>query len=172
MISESLPLSRRAFVAGCAATCGMALVGCGGGTVHGSALGLIDSDSVDQFSTLSEALQTCSTSRMTLDITPTDTSAEVTAAREHRAESRSIARLLTPESVAVIGASPGGFGTILAQNAWWPVLRTLGTRPFFGGRLMVSRAGKAFDAEGTLVDDAVRESLRGFLDGFARFAAG
>jgi NAD(P)H-dependent FMN reductase len=28
----------------------------------------------------------------------------------------------------VIGASPGGFGTILAQNGWLPVLRTLGTR--------------------------------------------
>ena len=40
---------------------------------------------------------------------------------------------------AVIGASPGGFGTILAQNAWLPVLRTLGTKPWFGGRLMVSR---------------------------------
>lgn len=36
--------------------------------------------------------------------------------------------------VAVIGASPGGFGTALAQNAWLPVLRTLGMRPWFGGR--------------------------------------
>src|SRR5260221_14547038 len=46
--------------------------------------------------------------------------------------------------VAVIGASPGGFGPILAQDAWLPVLRTLGTCPWFGGRLMVSRAGKVF----------------------------
>ncbi len=81
-------------------------------------------------------------------------------------------RVFGGRAVAVIGASPGGFGTILAQNAWWPVLRTLRTRPFFGGRLMVSRAAKAFDAEGNLVDDAVRENLRGFLDDFARFAAG
>ena len=28
--------------------------------------------------------------------------------------------------VALIGASPGGFGTILAQDAWLAVLRTLG----------------------------------------------
>jgi len=28
----------------------------------------------------------------------------------------------------VIGASPGGFGTILAQNGWLPVLKTLGAR--------------------------------------------
>ncbi|SEG41570.1 Acyl-CoA synthetase (NDP forming) [Nonomuraea solani] len=56
--------------------------------------------------------------RMTLDLTPTDTSTEVTAAREHRAESRSIARLLTPGSVAVIGASrePGGVGQTVLRN--------------------------------------------------------
>ncbi|WP_246080398.1 bifunctional GNAT family N-acetyltransferase/acetate--CoA ligase family protein [Nonomuraea mesophila] len=56
--------------------------------------------------------------RMTLDLTPTDTSAEVTAAREHRAEARSIARLLTPGSVAVIGASrePGGVGQSVLRN--------------------------------------------------------
>ncbi|MGN9841633.1 bifunctional acetate--CoA ligase family protein/GNAT family N-acetyltransferase [Nonomuraea sp. H19] len=56
--------------------------------------------------------------RMTLDLTPTDTSAEVTAAREHRAESRSIARLLTPGSIAVIGASrePGGVGQTALRN--------------------------------------------------------
>ncbi|MEV0632399.1 bifunctional acetate--CoA ligase family protein/GNAT family N-acetyltransferase [Nonomuraea wenchangensis] len=56
--------------------------------------------------------------RMTLDLTPTETSAEVTTAREHRAESRSIARLLTPGSVAVIGASrePGGVGQTVLRN--------------------------------------------------------
>ncbi|GAA3230649.1 GNAT family N-acetyltransferase [Actinocorallia longicatena] len=40
-----------------------------------------------------------------LDLAPTETSREVMAAREHRAESRSIERLLFPRSVAVIGAS-------------------------------------------------------------------
>ncbi|MFE3454658.1 GNAT family N-acetyltransferase [Nonomuraea sp. NPDC059194] len=56
--------------------------------------------------------------RMTLDLTPTETSAEVTASREHRAEARSIARLLTPGSVAVIGASrePGGVGQTVLRN--------------------------------------------------------
>ncbi|MCK2217715.1 GNAT family N-acetyltransferase [Actinomadura sp. ATCC 31491] len=56
--------------------------------------------------------------RMTLDLTPTETSAEVTTAREHRAESRSIARLLTPGSVAVVGASrePGGVGQTVLRN--------------------------------------------------------
>jgi acyl-CoA synthetase (NDP forming)/RimJ/RimL family protein N-acetyltransferase len=43
--------------------------------------------------------------RLSLDLRPTPTSQQVMIAREHRAESRSIQRLLTPRSVAVIGAS-------------------------------------------------------------------
>jgi len=71
--------------------------------------------------------------------------------------------------VAVIGASPGGFGTVLAQSAWLPVLRTLGTRPWFGGRLLVSRAGRVFNENGDLTDEAVRGQLREFLRGFVQF---
>ena len=71
--------------------------------------------------------------------------------------------------VAVMGASPGGFGTVLAQNAWLPVLRTLGTRPWYGGQLLVSRAQQVFDAAGALTDDTVRTRLRDFLRGFAQF---
>jgi len=81
-----------------------------------------------------------------------------------------IPRVFRDRPVAVIGASPGGFGTILAQDAWLPVLRTLGTRPWFSGRLMVSRAGSVFDAEGKLVDDKIREQLQRFLEGFVAFA--
>ncbi len=73
------------------------------------------------------------------------------------------------QPVAVIGASPGNFGTLLAQNAWWPVLRTLGTIPWFEGRLLVSRASQAFDAQGQLNDAAIREKLEQFLRGFAAF---
>ncbi|WP_035619365.1 NADPH-dependent FMN reductase [Hyphomonas johnsonii] len=73
--------------------------------------------------------------------------------------------------VALVGASLGGFGTILSQNHWLPVIRTLGMRPWFEGRLMVSRAGALFDADGNLTDDATRERLSGFVAGFAAFAA-
>ena len=72
---------------------------------------------------------------------------------------------------AVIGASPGGFGTILSQNHWLPVLKTLGVRLWTGNRLMVSRAGSVFDANGELVDARVREQLAGFVQDFAAFAA-
>lgn len=72
---------------------------------------------------------------------------------------------------ALIGASPGGFGTILSQNHWLPVLKTLGVQLWAGNKLMVSRAGSVFDADGNLVDDKVREQLAGFVQGFAAFAA-
>ena len=72
---------------------------------------------------------------------------------------------------ALIGASPSGFGTILAQNHWLPVLKTLGVQLWSGQKLMVSRAGGVFDAEGNLTDDKVREQLAGFVQGFADFAA-
>ncbi|MEZ5463269.1 NADPH-dependent FMN reductase [Dokdonella sp.] len=81
------------------------------------------------------------------------------------------ARIFKGRAVAVIGASPGGFGTILSQNAWLPVLRTLGVRHWAEGRLMVSRASKAFNEDGELVDENTREQLRKFLAGFVDFAA-
>ena len=73
--------------------------------------------------------------------------------------------------VAVIGASPGGFGTILSQNAWLTVFRTLGMRNWTGARLMVSGAARVFDDNGSLVDEAVRERLGKFLQGFIDFAS-
>lgn len=79
--------------------------------------------------------------------------------------------LFKAKPVAVIGASPGGFGTILSQAAWLPVLRTLGTRHWSEGRLMVARAGSLFDADGNLTDDETRKRLADFLAGFANFVS-
>ncbi len=77
--------------------------------------------------------------------------------------------VFTGKAVAVIGASPGGFGTLLAQDAWLSVLRALETRPWFGGRLLVSRAAGLFDGEGRLADEGAREKLREFVAGFAGY---
>jgi NAD(P)H-dependent FMN reductase len=73
--------------------------------------------------------------------------------------------------VAIIGASPGGFGTILSQDHWLPVVRTLGMRPWFEGRLMVSRADNQFDADGNLTDVSTRQRLSEFLAGFSAFVS-
>jgi chromate reductase len=81
-----------------------------------------------------------------------------------------IGRVFGNKPVAVIGASPGGFGTILSQAAWLPVLRTLGALHWSDGRLMVSRATAVFDADGNLTDEKIRDQLRGFIAGFAAFA--
>jgi len=78
-----------------------------------------------------------------------------------------IPRVFGGKPVAVIGASPGRFGTLLSQTAWMAVLRTLGTRPWYGSSLYLSAAGTAFDASGALVDAAQRERLAKFMQGFA-----
>jgi NAD(P)H-dependent FMN reductase len=81
-----------------------------------------------------------------------------------------IPRVFRAKPVALIGASPGAFGTILSQAAWLPVLRTLGVTFWSEGRLLVSRAGSVFDANGALTDAKVKEQLAALLRGFVAFA--
>lgn len=83
---------------------------------------------------------------------------------------KDIERVYGAKPVSILGASPGGFGTILSQDAWLPVLRTLGTRPWFEGRLMVARAHTVFDDSGAMTDDKMHDRLAEFLSGFSAFA--
>jgi NAD(P)H-dependent FMN reductase len=80
-----------------------------------------------------------------------------------------IGRVFGGKPVALMGASAGNFGTLLSQNAWLSVLRHLGTRPWFEGRLRVPRAQGVFDEAGAISDEALKEQLRQFLHGFAVF---
>src|SRR5262249_53893891 len=80
-----------------------------------------------------------------------------------------IPRVFRDRPVALMGATPGLGGTILAQVSWLPVLRVLGTRPWFGGRLLVSGAAKGFDETGQPTDEEVRGQLEKFMEGFAKF---
>jgi chromate reductase, NAD(P)H dehydrogenase (quinone) len=77
-----------------------------------------------------------------------------------------IKKVFGGKPVAIAGASPGRFGTVLSQNAWLPVFRTLGADLWSGGRLLVSRAGSVFDANGEIVDAATRDSVRKHVEGF------
>src|SRR4029079_6875668 len=82
-----------------------------------------------------------------------------------------IVRVFGGRPVAIAGASPGGFGTILSQNAWLPVFRTIGAN-LYPGKLLVSRASSVFHAEGNLPDSAVKYSVGKFMTGFAAYVRG
>lgn len=82
---------------------------------------------------------------------------------------RDIPRVFGGKPVALMGASNGRGGTRLAQDAWLPVLRTLGTAPWFGQTLYVSKASEVFDVRGRIVDEKVLEGLKKLVSGFAAF---
>jgi chromate reductase, NAD(P)H dehydrogenase (quinone) len=71
------------------------------------------------------------------------------------------------KAVALIGATPGKGGTRLAQAAWLPVLRTLGTAPWSGRQLYVAGARDVFDDDGELVDDKIRSLLARLIEELA-----
>jgi NAD(P)H-dependent FMN reductase len=82
-----------------------------------------------------------------------------------------VPRLFRNRPIAIMGTSPGRFGTLLSQTAWQPVVRTLGMRPWYGMPLYVSNATQVFDASGTLVDPDIRERLKQFMTGYAHYVA-
>jgi len=78
------------------------------------------------------------------------------------------ARVFGGLPVAIMGASPGRFGTVLAQTAWLPIFHTLGAN-LWSGRLLVSGATSLFNEDGELVDDTTQERLASFVGGFLSF---
>jgi chromate reductase, NAD(P)H dehydrogenase (quinone) len=80
--------------------------------------------------------------------------------------SSDVARIFRGRPVALAGASPGGFGTILSQNAWLAVFRTLGVDFWAGGRLLVSHAATVIGADGSITDEATRAAIQKFVSGF------
>lgn len=79
------------------------------------------------------------------------------------------ARLFNGKPTGLVGASPGGFGTVRSQRAMLAVLHAFGCDFWMAGELLVSKAGAVFDAEGQLVDEKVRGQLQQYLQGFAEF---
>lgn len=80
-----------------------------------------------------------------------------------------IPRVFRDKCLAIVGATPGGLGTVLAQNAWLPVFRALGMRLWTGGRYMVPHATKVIGDDGHFEDPAMEKRLASFLDGFVGF---
>jgi NAD(P)H-dependent FMN reductase len=77
-----------------------------------------------------------------------------------------VPRVFRGRPVALAGASPGGFGTLLAQNAWLAVFRTLGADFWAGGRLLVSHAAAIVGPDGEIADAATIDAVHKFMDGF------
>lgn len=71
--------------------------------------------------------------------------------------------------VGIIGASPGGFGTVRAQVHLRSVISALNSYPMAKPELLVGSAGENFDADGNLTDQKTKERLTKFLAAFKKW---
>jgi chromate reductase len=77
--------------------------------------------------------------------------------------------VLVGKPIAVIGASPGRWGTRLAQAALRQVLAATESAVMPAPMWFLREAERAFDSEGRLIDDNAERALRDVLDAFARW---
>ncbi len=82
---------------------------------------------------------------------------------------KDVPRVFHNKPVGIIGATISRVGTVRAQEAWLPVLKTLNTRPFFGAVLEVARAQDVFDDELTLADANIEKLLVKYVEHFVTF---
>ena len=80
-----------------------------------------------------------------------------------------IPKVFVGKPIAIMGATPGGFGTVHAQTAWLPILRVLKMRPCYANSLLISQAHTRFDEHGKLTDNEIRTSLVKYLEDFVAF---
>jgi NAD(P)H-dependent FMN reductase len=87
--------------------------------------------------------------------------------------SQDIPRVFHGKWVALMGATPGGFGTVLAQAGWLQVLRTLRMRLWTdAGPFYLSHAAQFFDSQ-RLADTEQRTRLVGYMAAYVdRIRAG
>jgi len=62
--------------------------------------------------------------------------------------------------VALMGATPGGWGTVLMQQAFLVVFQTLQMPLVPKPEILVSKAKEKFDAEGKFTDEKMKEQIR------------
>jgi chromate reductase, NAD(P)H dehydrogenase (quinone) len=80
-----------------------------------------------------------------------------------------IPKVFGEKPVAIIGATPGGFGTVHAQTAWLPIFRFFKMRPCYSNSLLISQAHTRFDEQGKLTDNDIRAALVKYLEDFVGF---
>jgi chromate reductase len=81
--------------------------------------------------------------------------------------SRAPERALNDKPVAIVGASPGRWGTVRSQLALRQMLLFPACRILPAPLLMIPEAREHFDGDGNLTDDATRMQLVGVLEAFA-----
>jgi chromate reductase, NAD(P)H dehydrogenase (quinone) len=64
---------------------------------------------------------------------------------------------LLNKPVAVMGATPGMWGTVRMQTAFLPVFTFLNMKPVLKPEVLVAQASKKFDAKGKLIDDKAKD---------------
>lgn len=74
---------------------------------------------------------------------------------------------LGDKPVAVMGASDGMFGTVRAQIAIQPILKTMNAHLMSQPLMQVTNADKKFDTDGNLIDEKTQQKLKDFIQAFA-----
>jgi chromate reductase len=71
---------------------------------------------------------------------------------------------LLRKPIAVIGATPGLWGTVRMQAAFHPVFLFLDMKPVYKPEVLVAQAEKKFDKDGNLIDEIAKKLLRQKLE--------
>src|SRR6266513_4131831 len=71
---------------------------------------------------------------------------------------------LLNKPIAVMGATPGMWGTVRMQTAFLPVFTFLNMKPVLKPEILIAQAAKKFDAQGKLTDDKAKDLIRQKLD--------
>lgn len=77
-------------------------------------------------------------------------------------------KLFHGKAFALMGITPGGFGTLSAQTAWLPLIRYLKLRPYFANNLLISSGKQYFNEQGQASDELVQK-VKPFVEGFIDF---
>jgi chromate reductase len=78
-------------------------------------------------------------------------------------------RVLLEKPVAIVGASPGGYGTTRSQLAMRALLPVLGMRLMPKPDVAISRVGTLVDENNNLLDEKARESIQNHLLAFGKW---
>ncbi len=80
-----------------------------------------------------------------------------------------IAKVFYGKYIGVIGATPGGFGTINSQTAFLPIIRYLKLKPFYQRSLYLSNAHELFDDNDKIIDAEIAENVAEYARLFVEY---